>query len=316
MTVRGAIDRYVAWKRSSGARFQAGANVLSHYACVVGSETDLDEVGEHAAAAFLSGSGPLTPTRSVKRSVLDGFYRYVLGRDLASRSPLPAQEPPRPPSAPPYLYSRDEVGRLLQAAETPRKRVRQLEPQTFRALLLLLYGAGLRLGEALQLTHADVDLANQLLTVRKSKYFKSRLVPLDPTLGQAMAAHAARNLPPDPAGAAGHPFFANRDGTPLRQAAVRDRFRAVREAAGIPRLDGTRRQPCLHDLRHAFAQHRLTSWYRQGQDVQRLLPILSTYMGHVSLASTQVYLSMTPELLCAASSRFERYTEPRGGCHA
>ncbi|MCY4535979.1 MAG: tyrosine-type recombinase/integrase [Bryobacterales bacterium] len=316
MTVRDAIERYVAWKRSSGARFQAGANALNHYACVVGSETDLDAVGEHEAAAFLTGSGPLTPTRSVKRSVLDGFYRYALGRELASRSPLPALEPPRPPSAPPYLYSRDEVGRLLEAAQAPLKRVRQLEPQTFRALLLLLYGAGLRLGEALQLTHADVDLTNLLLTVRKSKLGKTRLVPLDPTLGKALAAHAACTLPADPAGAAGHPFFANRDGTPLRQATVRGRFRVVREAAGIPLLEGARRQPCLHDLRHAAAQHRLVSWYRQGQDVQRLLPVLATYLGHVSLASTQLYLSMTPELLGAASARFARYAEPRGGCHA
>ena len=205
--------------------------------------------------------------------------------------------------------------RLLEAAGTPRKRVRQLEPPTFRALLLLLYGAGLRLGEALRLTHADVDLPNHLLTVRQAKYFKSRLVPLDPTLAQAMAAHAARSVTAALARADGRPCFANRDGTPLRQEAVRTRFQSVRAAAGIPRLDGVRRQPCLHD-RHAFAQHRLTSWYRQGLDVQRLLPILSTYKGHVSLVSTQVYLSMTPELLGAASSRFECYAEPRGGGHA
>ncbi len=316
MTVHTATDLYVTWKRASGARFQAGANVLSHYARVVGSETDLDAVQENQVEAFLASSGASTPTRSVKRSVLEGFYRYLAGRDLTRRAPLPAQEPPRPPSAPPYLYSRDEVRRLLEAAGAPRKRIRQLEPQTFRALLLLLYGTGLRLGEALRLTHADVDLTNRLLTVREAKHHKSRLVPLDPTLAQAMAAHAARNLPPDPAGAAGHPFFANRNGTPLRQEAVRTRFRAVREIAGIPRLDGIRRQPCLHDLRHACAQHRLTSWYRQGLDVQRLLPILSTYLGHVSLVSTQIYLSMTPELLGAASSRFERYAEPRRGGHA
>lgn len=316
MTVRTAINLYVRWKRAAGARFQAGENVLSHFARVVGSETDLDEVRQDQAEAFLASSGRLTPTRSVKRSVLDGFYRYVLGRELARRSPLPAQELPPPRSAPPYLYSRDEVRRLLEAAGTPRKRVRQLEPPTFRALLLLLYGAGLRLGEALRLTHADVDLPNHLLTVRQAKYFKSRIVPLDPTLAQAMAAHAARNLTAALGRADGQPFFANRDGTALRQEALRTRFRSVREAAGIPRLDGIRRQPCLHDLRHAFAQHRLTSWYRQGLDVQRLLPILSTYMGHVSLASTQVYLNMTPELLGAASSRFERYAEPRGGGHA
>jgi integrase len=81
----------------------------------------------------------------------------------------------------------------------------------------------------------------------------------------------------------------------------------VRKQAGVERNDGASYQPRLHDLRHTFAVHRLTSWYREGADVQKLLPQLSVYLGHVCLSSTQVYLSMTPELLASASSRFERY---------
>ena len=81
--------------------------------------------------------------------------------------------------------------------------------------------------------------------------------------------------------------------------------------------DGARYQPRLHDLRHSFATHRLTSWYRQGADVQRLLPVLATYLGHESVAGTQVYLTLTPELLREASLRFERYAETgTGGRHA
>jgi integrase len=82
-----------------------------------------------------------------------------------------------------------------------------------------------------------------------------------------------------------------------------------REQAGILRSDGASKQPRLHDLRHTFAVHRLTSWYRQGCDVQALLPVLSTYMGHVHIRHTQVYLSMTPELLHEANTSFEHYVE-------
>lgn len=312
MTLGTAIDRYVAFKRSCGQRFEAGANVLSHYARVLGRDVDLDAVRADQALAFLQGTGPLTRTRSVKRSVLDGFYRYALGRGLASRSPLPAEEPRRPPVAAPYIYSRNELRRLFAAAQAPVKRVRQLEPATFRALLILLYGAGLRLGEALRLTHADVDLARRLVTVRKGKFHKTRRLPLGSRLAREMAEHTARDAPPAGCPPAERPFFANRDGTPLRQATVRGRFRAVREAAGIRRADGAGRPPRLHDLRHAFALHRLTAWYRQGADVQRLLPFLSAYMGHACPASTQHYLTMTPELLHAAALRFERYADLGG----
>ena len=313
MTLGAVIDRYVAWKRSCGLLFEAGANVLSHYARVVGRQTGIDRVSDDQTRAFLEGSGPLTPTRSVKRSVLDGFYRYALGRGFAARSPLPADEPRRPLAAAPCIYSRDEVRRLLDFASAPRPRVRQLEPPTFRALLLLLYGAGLRLGEALRLQHADIDLTNRLLTVRDSKYHKSRLLPLDPRLAREMAAHAARPRPPGSCATAARPFFANRDGAPLRPTTVRGRFAAVREEAGIRRAAASGCRPRLHDLRHVFAVHRLTAWYRQGADVQRLLPMLSVYMGHASLASTQVYLTVTPELLRAASRRFQQFACSAGG---
>jgi integrase len=101
-------------------------------------------------------------------------------------------------------------------------------------------------------------------------------------------------------------------GRPLKDGTVRRAFARVRRSARIIRTDGARYQPRLHDLRHAFAGHRLTAWYRAGADVQRLLPQLSTYLGHLSVASTQVYLTMTPELLREACLRFERYADLEG----
>jgi site-specific recombinase XerD len=306
MTLGEAIDRYITWKRAGGARFESVARVLRQYARSVGEEVGCGDARRDQVRAFLGGNAPLTAYRGVKRSALAGFYRYALARGLATRSPLPTEEPPRPPSAPPYIYTREELRRLLDGVASSRQQAWQLEARTFRALLLLLYGAGLRHGEARRLTQADVDLPNALLTVRDSKFRKTRLVPLGAQLAQALARHAAGRA--DTA-----PFFANRDGTPLCASTVRDAFAALREATGVRRPPTARYQPRLHDLRHAFAVHRLTAWYRQGADVQRLLPLLSTYLGHASVASTQVYLTMTPELLRAASLRFQRYAGSWGG---
>jgi site-specific recombinase XerD len=102
-------------------------------------------------------------------------------------------------------------------------------------------------------------------------------------------------------------FFLSKRGSAIHPDTLEDSFQRLREHAQVRRSDGARYQPRLHDLRHAFAVHRLTEWYRQGADVQRLIHHLSVYLGHTHLASTQVYLTMTPELLQQAGTRFERY---------
>jgi integrase len=102
-------------------------------------------------------------------------------------------------------------------------------------------------------------------------------------------------------------LLANRDGTRLASSTVQAAFEALRRVAGVHGAKVGRQVPRLHDLRHSFAVHSLTAWYRQGADVQRLLPVLSTYLGHSDLEGTKVYLSMTPELLQQASLRFARY---------
>jgi integrase len=104
-----------------------------------------------------------------------------------------------------------------------------------------------------------------------------------------------------------------RNGTRVSRLVVERYFVRVRKHARVERTDGASYQPRLHDLRHTFAVHRLTAWYRAGVEVQRLLPLLSVYLGHVNLSSTQVYLSMTPELLAQANIRFERYAGKEGG---
>jgi site-specific recombinase XerD len=179
-------------------------------------------------------------------------------------------------------------------------------------LILLLYGAALRISEALSLTLADVDLSVGVLTIRESKFYKMRLVPMSPDLISVLETYVALRAREHSAGA-NAALFLTRNGAPLARYTAENVFRRLRIRAGVLRHDGGRYQPRLHDLRHAAAIHRLIYWYRQGADVQRLLPQLATYLGHIHIAATQRYLTMTPELLHEASRRFEQYA--CGGQH-
>ena len=316
MTLRDAIDAYIAWQQAHGARFITSARMLHCFCKHVGEGIGCDAVGEADVLSFLGGKGPLTRYRANKYGALAGFYRYAISRGYAAQSPLPApdDEPRQPRSVPPYVYSRNELRRLFGAIDISRQRPVQLDADTLRALLLLLYGAGLRFGEAQRLTVDDVDLWDAVLTIRNTKLHKTRLVPVGPQLANALKAYAAKRAEcPLPKGTAST-FLANRDGTPLVKGTVRFAFAKLLQTAGIHHdKNDRRRPPCFHSMRHTAAVHRLTAWYRQGADVQRLLPALSTWLGHAHLDGTQVYLSMTPELLHEASVRFDSYVN--GGDH-
>jgi len=287
--------------------------IINHIAFVqlidepfLGQTLEVDEVDAEQVNAFLNGTGPVTRYWHRKYSALCGLYRYAISRGLVSASPLPTTVPKLPPRFVAYIYSHEEVQRLLQATSAYRP-PRKLQPPTLRAILLLLYGAGLRISEAVALTLDDVDLARALITIRNTKFDKTRWVPLGADLNQAMDQYLAQR---NGAGHSQHPqapFFVLRCGGAVSIQIVECNFRCLCEYTGIRRTDGARYQPRLHDLRHSFAVHRLTAWYQQGADVQNLLPQLSTYMGHAKIAATQVYLTMTPELLQQAARRFERY---------
>ena len=316
MILQDAIDRYVAWRQAHGAKFGTGARLLHYFSRHVGENIDCGSVADADVLSFLAGNGQLTRYRATKYSALTGFYRYAISRGYAARSPLPApeDEPRKPRSASPYVYSHDELRRLFGAIDISRQRPVQLDADTLRTLLLVLYGAGLRFGEAQRLTLDDADLTDAVLTIRNAKFYKTRLVPVGPQLVDILRAYVAKRVErPLPEGGASA-CLANLDGTPLVKGTVNYAFARLLQAAGIHRVQNDRRQsPFFHSLRHTAAVHRLESWYRQGADVQRLLPVLSTWLGHAHLDGTQVYLSMTPELLHEASVRFERYVE--GGGH-
>lgn len=309
MTLREAIEQYVLWRQAHGAKFTTARNLLRQFLRHANGDAGCDAVTTAQVLAFLAGKGPLTRHRENKNYALAGFWRYAISRGYARCSPLPDDEPRSPLRAPPYIYRRDELQRLLDPrnVEACRRGARQLDAVTFRTLLLLLYGAGLRFSEATGLTLADVDLSEAILSIRDTKFYKSRLVPVGSQLAAVLANYMS--VRPRDGLAQGEAAFllANRNGTRLTSSTVQTAFEALRRIAGVHGAEVGRQTPRLHDLRHSFAVHSLTAWYRQGADVQRLLPVLSTYLGHADLEGTKVYLSMTPELLQQASSRFARY---------
>lgn len=305
-----AVATYVAYKQSLGMRFATEARTLRSFCRNLG-DIDVREVEADRVCAYLAGNGPVTGFWHRKLSALRGFYRFAVARGYVACSPLPLTLPVEPPAFVPYIYSRDEVKRLL-AATAGRERC-NLSSLTCRTLLLLLYGAGLRISEAISLDLADVDLDARLLCIRESKFYKSRLVPTGPDLTGVLAQYAAeRNQRPPTDSRA--PFLLTQRGQRLSRAGAEYAFKQLRDRAQVHREDSARYQPRLHDLRHSHAVARLVSWYREGADVQHLLPQLATYLGHVNIAATQHYLTMTPELLRQASLRFEHYA--RGDRHA
>ncbi len=304
MNLQSLIEQYIAFRKGLGEYQGSNARTLRAFGRAIGPGAKIADVRPEQVDVFLAGTGPRTLTWHIKLSVLRPFYRYAVSRGFVNSVPLPTMIPKRPPAFVPYIFSHEEIRRLLRMVDADQRRQICLEPVTMRTVLLLLYGAGLRVSEAVNLDRADVDLVGGVLTIRRTKFGKSRLVPLGPQLRPVLVEYAARM--------GGHvivdtPFFTTRTGRRIKKDTLQHNFRFLCGQAGVRRVDGARFQPRLHDLRHSFAVHRLTSWYRQGADVQVLLPQLSAYLGHVHIRHTQVYLTMTPELLHEAGQRFERY---------
>jgi len=309
MKLRDLVESYIDYKRSLGMRFRTDAQTLRAYCRTIG-EVVVDDVKPEMVLAFIAGDGPVNTSWRQKFRVLGSFYRYALGRGFATDSPLPTSLPQFPPPLTPYIYSVDELERLLAATDTLQAPNSPLHATSVRTLLLLLYGTGMRIGEALALTLTDIDLAEQILTIHNTKFFKTRLVPIGPRLTAALVDYASRRRQlPMPVGE-DSAFIATRTGKRWHYRNFNKQFCRIRRAAEIERESSARYQPRIHDLRHTAAVHRVVAWYRSGANVQRLLPHLATYLGHVDVGSTQRYLYMTAELLHEANLRFEQYAKP------
>ena len=298
------LQAFINLKRAMGRRYEASDKDLERFDRFVATfESTTDVVTRELVEAWLAACQRLHPrTRKKLLGLVRQFCIYLARHEPRTYVPGRGLMPTRIPEFKPYIYSTDEVRALLQAAVNMSAGRYPLRPKIFYTVLLILYGAGLRIGEALRLRLRDVDLQNGTLFIHETKFFKSRIVPMSQSLCDAIADYLQERL-----AAASSPesfLFLNFHARPYSTDKFAEGFRQLMRAADVPRRPTTHR-PRVYDMRHTFAVTNLLRWYRNGTDVIALLPLLATYMGHVSVLSTQDYLRATPELLREASQRFE-----------
>jgi integrase len=287
-------------RRAFGFKLDGYDESLASFAAYVestGTGTVTVELAE-AWAWLPAGIKPITA--SYRIGWVRGFARYLHAIDPAHEIPPPGllSVPRRRPT--PYLYSTDEVLQVMA-------RARQLRPPlraaTYETLFGLLAATGMRISEAVTLARRDVDLANGVLTIQHPKFDRPRLVPLHPSTTVVLRRYALTrdHLCHDPCT---DRFFLSDTGHALHRRDAERVFLTITTQLG---LRTSTAHPRLHDLRHTFAVRTLTEWQREGVDVGSMLPVLSTYLGHVEPKNTYWYLSATPELMQLAVVRLEQH---------
>jgi integrase/recombinase XerD len=296
--IRQAIGDYLAVRRALGCKLEDHGWLLADFASFL-EAAGAATVTTRLALEWAAMPQDTLPSRHAARlRVVRGFARHLQALDPATEVPPAGLLAGRNRRAVPYLYSDAEVAALMAATASLRP---ALHAATHKTLIGLLSATGVRLGEAIRLDRADLDAGEGILTVRDSKFAKSRQIPLHPSTLAALSGYGQLRdqrfpQPKTPA------LLVSTAGTRLISQGIHYVFaRLVRQAGLQPRSPECR--PRLHDFRHRLAVNTLLGWYRQGLDVQARLPVLSTMLGHSSPANTYWYLSAVPELLALAAER-------------
>jgi len=305
--LRGALDDYLAVRRALGFKLERPGQLLADFTGYLEAAGAPSVTTELALAWATAPAGADPSWWRGRLAAIRPFARYLAAFIPGTEVP-PAGLLPGPVSrrAAPYLYSPAEITALMTAAAAIRT---PLRAATYQTLIGLLAVTGMRAGEAIRLDQPDADLRAGLLTIRESKFGKSRQLPLHATTAAALAGYAALRdrHQPRPATPA---FFVSLTGTRLIYKNVHYTFHRLTQASGLaPRSPQCR--PRIHDLRHSFAVARLLGWHRDGGDVAARLPLLSAWLGHADPGSTYWYLTGTPELLALAGQRLEDHLRER-----
>lgn len=307
-----SIDLYLAHKRSLGKQLVKVGPML-HLLDSYLLAKDVEELGQisavHIEAFVMSRSRQSARSHNGLIGAVRGLLDWLVVHEVLPESPLRCETRLVTPALRPFLFNPDQVRRLLQAAEqmpsNPRARNRG---ETYRMIFALLYGLGLRVGEVSRLCRKDIDLDQQLLVIRKTKFGKDRIVPFGPKMASAIAGFLDREesrfgpITPD------YPAFSfdKQKRAAIGTNTISWAFHKLLPALQLTIPSGVA-APHLHCLRHSFAVGTLLRWYRSGVDPMSRLFDLSTFLGHVSPSSTAVYLTITNELLDCASERFAQF---------
>lgn len=306
-SLAGAIADFLSYKRALGRKYRTEEATLR--LLLAFSDQHGVAVLEELTPSFLDtfiASRPRARARSFNHlvGVLGCFLDWAVGQQRLDASPLRRTRRRETDRRVPFLFDAAQVRHLLDAAAAlPDNQRASGRGPTYHAIFALCYGLGLRAGEACGLRLGDVDAQRQLLVVQGGKFGKSRLVPHGPRIGELVARQVERRCR-----GRGEPLFSFDGRRSVHPGSASQTFHRLVTELAFPVPDGVSR-PVLHCLRHSFAVACLLRWYREGVDPQARLLRLSTFMGHVSPASTAVYLTITPQLFAEASKRFEAFAE-------
>jgi integrase/recombinase XerD len=302
------VDRYLQNQRSLGRAYVHEERVIDALRRFLekNGRTDLNQA---IFEAWCASQGHLSAnTRRNRQRIVRNFCLYRQRTDPTCFVPEIHRLPHRRPYAPPVIFGAAEVARMLAMADRLAPTSSSpLRPAVMRLAVVLLYTAGLRRGELLRLTLADVDPRHGILHIRASKFHKSRIVPLSQDAARELRGYLRKRLRPPLSRSADSPLLCNTKGRMrgYTGTGLREGIQTLFQAANVCDTDG--RIPRVHDFRHSFAVGSLLRWYQQGADVQSNLPKLAMYMGHISIVSTAYYLRWIPQLAAAASHRLERH---------
>jgi site-specific recombinase XerD len=298
------MDAFIALRQLSGTDYCSQAQLLGYFdRFLVKAHLHPSRLTREITDRYQETLARLAPlSRANRMCVLKQFCEYLARTDALSYVPEPQSRSSMHTVHTPYIFSLSEVQALMKAASflpPPGS----LRPLTYVTLLGLLYSTGLRIGEARALTLESFHAGEQRLYIAAGKFHKSRWVALSESSCRALERYVERRMYQQPC-APDSPLFLNRRRRPLDHPSVLKTFHRLLQHIGMP-CNGV--GPRVHDLRHTFAVHRLLEWYRDGADVNARLPWLATYMGHVSIQSTQFYLHATPGLIEHVERRFHSF---------
>lgn len=292
MKVSEAIEDYIHQKRKNGPGYETEESTLSAFRRSV-DDVPIGEITSKQVIEFLNCRQVSNCTWTAKHHRLRMFFEYWTDRGYMSALSMPPQRIGRARHATPFIYTRTEVQRLIQATEGAQSNSSCLvSGATLRMVLLTLYGTGAIPGEIIWLKRDDLDLKRGLIFLRGNRVIAPRRVPLSRDLRDLLGSYLRSEereavLCPN--------VFISKLGGPIPKDAMSISFVRLRIRAGVVRADGGSCLPRMRDLRQAFAVHRITSWIEEGADLNRMLPALSGYMGMAGVASTQRFLFLTPE---------------------
>ena len=304
ITLRDALADYLRVRRRLGFEMPQDGRLLEGFVCFL-ERARAERITTELALKWARMPVHAHPhTWRQRLSVVRGFARYLATIDPASEVPSKDLLPGHRPRIAPYIYTHAEITALIDAARGLRPALRAARHETLIGLLAV---TGMRPGEALALDRQDVDLRHGAVHVRAGKQKKQREVPLHQSAVSALREYARQRdarfpTPSTPA------FFMSARGRRMGREELNRTFMHLIRDAGLEG-HGARARPRPHDLRHAFAVRTLLDWCEAGEDIDRRMPQLSTYLGHVDPASTYWYLEAVPELLELISRRLGQIGE-------